>query len=78
MSERRRGWALGAAAVLVVGYAALCKGLLFRNLEYLGGTDLFSFLEIEPHIKRNPAGRQVPVPIRTGFVCGLLVIAIVG
>jgi hypothetical protein len=45
VSERQRGWALGAAGVLVVGYAALCKGLLFRNLEYLG-TDLFSFLDM--------------------------------
>jgi ATP-binding cassette subfamily B protein len=30
--------------------------------------DLFSFLELEPSIRRNPEGRQVPVPIRTGFV----------
>jgi ATP-binding cassette, subfamily B, bacterial len=30
--------------------------------------DLFSFLELEPHIRRNPEGRKVPVPIRTGFV----------
>ncbi len=45
MSERHRGWALGAAAVLVVAYAAFCKALLFRNLEYLG-SDLFSFLEM--------------------------------
>ena len=30
--------------------------------------DLFSFLELEPSIRRNPAGRSVPVPIRTGFV----------
>ena len=30
--------------------------------------DLFSFLELEPSIRRNPERRQVPVPIRTGFV----------
>jgi ATP-binding cassette subfamily B protein len=30
--------------------------------------DLFSFLELEPSIRRDPAKRQVPVPIRTGFV----------
>ena len=30
--------------------------------------DLFSFLELEPGIRRNPDGRKVPVPIRTGFV----------
>jgi hypothetical protein len=37
--------ALAALAVLAVGYAAVCKGLLFRNLEY-PGSDLFSFLEM--------------------------------
>src|SRR3954465_13242473 len=30
--------------------------------------DLFSFLALEPGIRREPGGRQVPVPIRTGFV----------
>jgi len=45
VSERHRGWALGSVAVLVVGYAGLCKALLFRDLEYLG-SDLFSFLEM--------------------------------
>jgi ATP-binding cassette, subfamily B, bacterial len=30
--------------------------------------DLFSFLELEPGIRRNPEGHKVPVPIRTGFV----------
>jgi len=39
---------------------------VFEQALYLD--DLFSFLEIEPHIRRNPEGRQVPVPIRTGFV----------
>src|SRR5689334_4268272 len=39
---------------------------VFEQSLYLD--DLFSFLEIEPHIRRNPEGRQVPVPIRTGFV----------
>ena len=45
MTGLPRGRALGIAAVLVVGYAGLCKTLLFRNLEYLG-SDLFSFLEM--------------------------------
>src|SRR5690348_4318431 len=39
---------------------------VFEQALYLD--DLFSFLEIEPHIRRNPEGRQVPVPIRSGFV----------
>ncbi len=30
--------------------------------------DLFTFLELEPRILRDSAGRQVPVPIRTGIV----------
>ncbi len=30
--------------------------------------DLFSFLALEPRIRRVPDGRQVPVPIRTGIV----------
>src|SRR5215217_1247867 len=30
--------------------------------------DLFSFLSLEPGIRRNPGGRQVPVPIKTGIV----------
>src|SRR5215208_920523 len=30
--------------------------------------DLFSFLALQPGIHRNPEGRKVPVPIRTGFV----------
>jgi ATP-binding cassette subfamily B protein len=30
--------------------------------------DLFSFLALEPGIRREPGKRQVPVPIRTGFV----------
>ena len=30
--------------------------------------DLFSFLELEPGIRRNPEARKVPVPISTGFV----------
>jgi ATP-binding cassette, subfamily B, bacterial len=38
---------------------------VFEQALYLD--DLFSFLEIEPNIRRNPEGRQVPVPIRTGF-----------
>jgi len=29
--------------------------------------DLFSFLALEPRIRRDPGGRRVPVPIRTGF-----------
>jgi hypothetical protein len=40
-----RATALAVVAVLGVGYAAICKGLLFRNLEYVG-SDLFSFLEM--------------------------------
>ncbi len=36
---------LGAASVLAVLYAGLCKGLLFHDLEYVG-SDLFSFLEM--------------------------------
>jgi ATP-binding cassette, subfamily B, bacterial len=30
--------------------------------------DLFSFLALEPRIQRRPEARQIPVPIRTGFV----------
>jgi ATP-binding cassette subfamily B protein len=30
--------------------------------------DLFSFLALEPRIRRDPGGRQVLAPIRTGFV----------
>ena len=37
--------ALAAAAVALVGYAALCKALLFRDLEYTG-SDLYSCLEM--------------------------------
>jgi len=40
-----RATVLGAAAVLAVAYAGLCKGLLFRDLEYVG-SDLFSFLDM--------------------------------
>jgi hypothetical protein len=36
---------LGAAALLAVLYAGLCKALLFHNLEYYG-SDLYSFLEM--------------------------------
>src|SRR5215217_2260777 len=38
---------------------------VFEQSLYL--EDLFSFLEIEPSIKRNPGARVVPVPIRAGF-----------
>src|SRR5262249_3755815 len=40
-----RATALGVIALLAVAYGGLCKGLLFRNLEY-AGSDLFSFLEM--------------------------------
>jgi hypothetical protein len=40
-----RSTALAVAALLAVAYAGICKGLLFRNLEYVG-SDLFSFLEM--------------------------------
>jgi ATP-binding cassette, subfamily B, bacterial len=39
---------------------------VFEQALYL--EDLFSFLDIEPSIKLNPGARQVPVPIKTGFV----------
>src|SRR5690348_1278511 len=39
---------------------------VFEQSLYLD--DLFSFLEIEPSIRRNPEGRKVPIPIRSGFV----------
>jgi ATP-binding cassette subfamily B protein len=39
---------------------------VFEQSLYL--EDLFSFLDIEPSIRRNPAAKQVPVPIRQGFV----------
>jgi ATP-binding cassette, subfamily B, bacterial len=39
---------------------------VFEQTLYLD--DLFSFLDIEPSIKLNPGAKQVPVPIRTGFV----------
>src|SRR5215217_4645740 len=38
---------------------------VFEQSLYLD--DLFSFLAIEPSIRRNPGARAVPVPIRTGF-----------
>ena len=38
---------------------------VFEQSLYL--EDLFSFLEIEPSIRRNPGAKPVPVPIRTGF-----------
>ena len=38
---------------------------VFEQSLYLD--DLFSFLAIEPSIRRQPGARQVPVPIRTGF-----------
>ena len=39
---------------------------VFEQSLYL--EDLFSFLDIEPSIRRNPDAQQVPVPIRQGFV----------
>ncbi|HET6579593.1 MAG TPA: ABC transporter ATP-binding protein [Gemmatimonadales bacterium] len=39
---------------------------VFEQSLYLD--DLFSFLAVEPRIRRNPGARQVPVPIHTGFV----------
>jgi ATP-binding cassette, subfamily B, bacterial len=39
---------------------------VFEQSLYLD--DLFSFLAVEPRIRRNPGARQVPVPIRTGVV----------
>ena len=39
---------------------------VFEQSLYL--EDLFSFLDIEPSIRRNPGAKQVPVPIRQGFV----------
>src|SRR3954453_22557822 len=38
---------------------------VFEQSLYL--EDLFSFLEIEPSIRRNPGAKPVPAPIRTGF-----------
>jgi ATP-binding cassette, subfamily B, bacterial len=38
---------------------------VFEQSLYLD--DLFTFLELEPAIRRNPGARAVPVPIRTGF-----------
>src|SRR5918997_1474065 len=38
---------------------------VFEQSLYL--EDLFSFLAIEPSIRRRPGARPVPVPIRTGF-----------
>src|SRR5918997_9612 len=38
---------------------------IFEQSLYL--EDLFSFLAIEPSIRRTPGARVVPVPIRTGF-----------
>jgi ATP-binding cassette subfamily B protein len=38
---------------------------VFEQSLYL--EDLFSFLAIEPSIRRQPGARPVPVPIRTGF-----------
>ena len=38
---------------------------VFEQSLYL--EDLFSFLDIEPSIRRNPGAKQVPVPIRVGF-----------
>ncbi len=45
MADRLPTRALGAAALLAVLYAGLCKALLFHNLEYYG-SDLYSFLEM--------------------------------
>ncbi len=39
---------------------------IFEQSLYLD--DLFSFLELEPSIRRNPGAKQVPVPIKQGFV----------
>jgi ATP-binding cassette subfamily B protein len=39
---------------------------VFEQSLYL--EDLFSFLDIEPSIRRNPAAKQVPVPTTQGFV----------
>ncbi|MGH7509008.1 MAG: ABC transporter ATP-binding protein [Gemmatimonadales bacterium] len=39
---------------------------VFEQSLYL--EDLFTFLDIEPTIRLRPGARQVPVPIRTGFV----------
>jgi ATP-binding cassette, subfamily B, bacterial len=39
---------------------------VFEQSLYL--EDLFSFLDIQPSIRRNPEAKQVPVPIRQGFV----------
>ena len=39
---------------------------VFEQSLYL--EDLFSFLDIEPSIRRNPGAKQVPVPIEQGFV----------
>ena len=38
---------------------------VFEQSLYLD--DLFSFLAVEPRIRRNSGARQVPVPIRSGF-----------
>lgn len=45
-------WTLAAAAVLVVVYAGLCKGLLFHGLEYYH-TDFFGFLEMSRSLSRS-------------------------
>src|SRR3954466_2008988 len=39
---------------------------VFEQSLYL--EDLFSFLDIEPSIRRNPGAKQVPAPIKQGFV----------
>jgi ATP-binding cassette, subfamily B, bacterial len=39
---------------------------VFEQSLYL--EDLFTFLDIEPSIRRNTGARPVPIPIRTGFV----------
>ncbi|MBA3443602.1 MAG: ABC transporter ATP-binding protein, partial [Gemmatimonadales bacterium] len=39
---------------------------VFEQSLYL--EDLFSFLDIQPSIRRNPGAKQVPVPIKQGFV----------
>ena len=41
---------------------------IFEQSLYLD--DLFSFLELEPSIRRNPGAKQVPVPIRQGALPG--------
>src|SRR5215210_2747098 len=39
---------------------------VFEQSLYLD--DLFTFLDIQPSIRRNPGAKQVPVPIKAGFV----------